>query len=281
MKIRPLRAALAMVMGFTGVALWVGFVVWAQDALCEDNRLEPFTLYQLHVNLLAIGCLIWWRFKAKRNRLWRFGLWGWLYAGCGLVPAALYFLACMVPSIQPWFWEHGWLESTAPVLLFPAAVLFAWAAVQERKRQDFAAALVCCLLSFVSLMLAMEEISWGQMVFRWDTPDTLFSGNVQKETNLHNYLNAWFPYLYDAAGYGMGVLAVMSIRRCSPRRSWWIVIPPAELAGLAFAAFLFRFWQEVFEQQVAWFLFWFAWLQCRTHLQQKKVITVSRMAISL
>ena len=35
-------------------------------------------------------------------------------------------------------------------------------------------------------MIAMEEISWGQMVFNWQSPDWFMGSNSQQETSLHN-----------------------------------------------------------------------------------------------
>ena len=37
-----------------------------------------------------------------------------------------------------------------------------------------------------SLLIAMEEMSWGQTLFHWDTPELFNQSNVQHETNLHN-----------------------------------------------------------------------------------------------
>ena len=44
------------------------------------------------------------------------------------------------------------------------------------------------LLSFASIFFIgfMEELSWGQMIFFWDTPDSFRPLNSQGETTLHN-----------------------------------------------------------------------------------------------
>lgn len=39
--------------------------------------------------------------------------------------------------------------------------------------------------------LAGEELSWGQQLFRWDTPEGIARINDQNETNLHN-VSSWF-----------------------------------------------------------------------------------------
>ena len=43
--------------------------------------------------------------------------------------------------------------------------------------------------SAVCLLVGMEEMSWGQMIFNWDTPSLVSKYNVQNETGLHNL---WF-----------------------------------------------------------------------------------------
>mgnify|MGYP005704064259 FL=1 len=40
--------------------------------------------------------------------------------------------------------------------------------------------------SFALFILGMEELSWGQMVFKWETPNQLALINSQGETTLHN-----------------------------------------------------------------------------------------------
>lgn len=39
--------------------------------------------------------------------------------------------------------------------------------------------------------LAGEELSWGQQLFQWQTPDEIAALNDQNETNLHN-MSSWF-----------------------------------------------------------------------------------------
>jgi hypothetical protein len=47
-------------------------------------------------------------------------------------------------------------------------------------------ALFFLILSLAFLFILMEEISWGQRIFGWETNYLLEEVNIQKETNLHN-----------------------------------------------------------------------------------------------
>lgn len=42
------------------------------------------------------------------------------------------------------------------------------------------------LLASLTFFVAMEEISWGQQIFGWSTPEGWENMNLQKETTLHN-----------------------------------------------------------------------------------------------
>ncbi len=43
-------------------------------------------------------------------------------------------------------------------------------------------------LSGLSFFLAMEEVSWGQMIFNWQSPQFFTESNAQQETNIHNLI---------------------------------------------------------------------------------------------
>ena len=49
-------------------------------------------------------------------------------------------------------------------------------------------------LGLAAILIAGEEMSWGQWIFRWSTPESLAAVNLQNETNLHNLVD---PRLYD------------------------------------------------------------------------------------
>ena len=57
---------------------------------------------------------------------------------------------------------------------------------------------VHALFAVALLVAAMEEISWGQRLFGWSTPEALASINEQDETTLHNLpsFNRVFPTIF-------------------------------------------------------------------------------------
>lgn len=85
----------------------------------------------------------------------------------------------------------------------------------------------------------MEEISWGQWLIRFQTPQSLKAINTQKELNLHNNVLIW-PMVY----YGYALVGVYGgftwigkwlfqdqINKIPPLKRWSsILIPPGYLA---------------------------------------------------
>lgn len=66
-------------------------------------------------------------------------------------------------------------------------------------------------LALAAFAVAGEEISWGQWIFHWRTPAELAAGNLQNETNLHNFVGpGGHEAAYALAGLGMLVLGVVA-----------------------------------------------------------------------
>ena len=64
-------------------------------------------------------------------------------------------------------------------------------------------------LSAFSFVIGMEEMSWGQILFRWETPSEC-PNNAQKETNLHNlsYIHGQADLLYGCILLAIIILSV-------------------------------------------------------------------------
>ena len=90
--------------------------------------------------------------------------------------------------------EDGLFEDLSAVCFFCASAVFAivfWRSgragaavdadgVPRRRNVWFA------LLAILFFFGGGEEISWGQRIFGWETPDAFQEANVQRETNIHN-----------------------------------------------------------------------------------------------
>lgn len=103
---------------------------------------------------------------------------------------------------------------------------------------------------FVSVALVMffaggEEVSWGQRVFGWDTPEELIGINDQEETNLHNIgimLQLTNIAMFLTGAYG--TVAYIANRSVRLGQYWdqadYLFVPPFFLASYFFPILMFR-----------------------------------------
>lgn len=70
--------------------------------------------------------------------------------------------------------------------------------------------------AILCFFVAGEEISWGQWIFHWQTPEALAAVNLQHETNLHNLVN---PRVYDLV-YAIAGFAFLAIALIASVPAW-------------------------------------------------------------
>ncbi|MCH9741559.1 MAG: hypothetical protein K0U38_12080 [Epsilonproteobacteria bacterium] len=86
--------------------------------------------------------------------------------------------------------ENGFFETISVVLLFS---IFIYGIVAMIKNsQLFSTLILLSILAFslLAFLAGMEEISWGQHLFHFQSGDYFLEQNLQKETNLHNLVDA-------------------------------------------------------------------------------------------
>jgi len=69
------------------------------------------------------------------------------------------------------------------------------------KQKKWLAVSLLAILSLVLFVMGMEEISWGQRVFQWQTSEYFSEHNVQGETNLHNLNTQLFQDVLFFGGF--------------------------------------------------------------------------------
>lgn len=74
------------------------------------------------------------------------------------------------------------------------------------------------VLAIIFFIAGMEELSWGQMIFNWDSPKEFAALNSQSETNIHNLHG--ISKLIDPALLLFSITsAFLSLRKCKAN-SW-------------------------------------------------------------
>ena len=110
------------------------------------------------------------------------------------------------------------------------------------------------VISAVLLIAAMEEMSWGQMIFNWGTPELLDSLNRQQETNMHN-LAVFHDYTWTAFAVVFTLLAALSAmnywlpsRYCWRRSKLALLVLPASCTFSYFVIAALIYWGVVVEK---------------------------------
>ena len=108
--------------------------------------------------------------------------------------------------------EDGMFESLTVLCLLSASLVL----IKCIRSAKYSNMQICfCFLFVLSLVLAMEEISWGQRIFNWKTPKIWAAINYQNETNIHNLFNPLLVCIYPVVCFLLGWLLISG-------RSWVI-----------------------------------------------------------
>ncbi len=126
-----------------------------------------------------------------------------------------------------------------------AAVAFAVAAVRARRHGRRGLMALYLLIAVACVVVAGEEISWGQRILGWGTPAVLEDVNHQGEANIHNIgvVQRLFNLGELVAGlYGAAVPVLWAVPRIQARLAGLdpIVVPPLCTVALFVLPFAYR-----------------------------------------
>ncbi len=150
-----------------------------------------------------------------------------------------------------WFTAIGFLVSAAVLLLV------AIRATGKKTRLGFRIA--TCVIALALFLLAMEEISWGQRLIGWESPDYFMNNNDQQETNFHNFYNDYIWIAYQIFAMLVGSLIVFTeqpwlrstLARLLPGSER--LLPAKHYFYFAIAFVLLALYNELFEEIFAVF----------------------------
>ena len=146
--------------------------------------------------------------------------------------------------------ENGPLEYLQ-VFIILAAIILAFRGIRHSKQaQNKMYIFACALAAAGSIYIFGEEISWGQHVFKWATPQEWSLVNDQQETNLHN-TSSWLdqkPRLVLEIGVIVGGLILPGVLRYRENMipSWLAeVTPPGRMAVIALCFITIKFFDKL------------------------------------
>ncbi len=150
--------------------------------------------------------------------------------------------------------EDSILEWSQVLAVGATAILLAVTAVLFVRRSERRWAALFGGAALVMVVVAGEEISWGQRIFAITTPEQLAAINTQGETNLHNVKGVlrplnfiWMMGAGIAAALPFAYLLVRSRGLAGPR-SLYRFVPPLALVTAFAIPFVYRFGRFIFEE---------------------------------
>jgi hypothetical protein len=169
------------------------------------------------------------------------------------VAATLAFLAA-VPFPRLFLWvidEDSLLETLQFLLILATTILSARISQWLLRTRRLGLGMLYVLLTLATFFIAGEEISWGQRIFGWQTPEPLKQINAQQEISVHNIygFHQLFIYAVMLGGlYGAVVPLVRSLFSARRPRSTlsYLLIPPLCLVPSFFMPFGYRLYRLLF-----------------------------------
>ena len=135
----------------------------------------------------------------------RYGLAFFVSTGAVLAFTALTHWSLTAYQDVDWFGgEDGASEWWSVTAYLAAGVLAGVTGWRLRRAGYPGLAIIQVLLAAIFLVGAMEEISWGQRLFEWGTPQVLDAVNEQGETTLHN-LEKVEPAIFSLFFWGSAI----------------------------------------------------------------------------
>ena len=86
--------------------------------------------------------------------------------------------------------ENHLVELGTPIILIPGIVAGVLSFRLRHLLPGHNLAVWVVLITLACVYFAGEELSWGQQLFKWETPEMIKAVNDQNETNLHN-ISSW------------------------------------------------------------------------------------------
>lgn len=112
--------------------------------------------------------------------------WSIIAVAVWLALVALYYV---LPEAYIWLGtEDKFGENMTSVFYFAAGLLMLWRSVTmiRKKQSSPLKEILPVLIALFFIFVGGEEISWGQRLLGFETPETIVDNNVQGETTLHN-----------------------------------------------------------------------------------------------
>jgi len=133
------------------------------------------------------------------------------------LPLFIFLFFVFLKTFYPSFYDYSVqedkvVENLQFLIFFITSIIFFAKALRTRKANKLFA-IFCFFASVCLFFIAMEEISWGQRIFKFGTPQKIEEKNFQDEFTFHN-LSAFHKILHFVY-IGIGIIGGTA----------WMIIP--------------------------------------------------------
>jgi hypothetical protein len=155
-------------------------------------------------------------------------------------------------DMYKWFTSEDGVAETMQVVFYALALVSCVLVIARlwRSRRHVTATLYLLVAVGLIFMLG-EELSWGQRIWGWDTPESVRAINKQEETNLHNIYGVgsilkWLQLLVGAYGT---LLPLLVRSRGLQRYRGFVdrVVPHYSLITYFVMLFVWRVYRNLFD----------------------------------
>lgn len=152
-----------------------------------------------------------------------------------------------------WFTGEDRFAETAQVVLYAGSLLMCLAVIRRyAQRSEPLIAGLFAVLACGLIFMVGEELSWGQRMFGWQTPQSLAENNKQAETNLHNIYGVgstfkWIQMVVGAYGVFLPLIALHPALRAKFGKLLSAVVPHYTLVIYFLPMFIWRGYRNLFE----------------------------------
>lgn len=177
---------------------------------------NPFAILLFALAFVASIPLMWanWRKFSTSEELGlaRLGFTGLLVCWFVLIP--LLVLDTATGEHMHWLFGYegrdtGLVEFSTFGFFLLAAIASALLACRSNSVERVFYVMACA----AAVYIAGEEVSWGQWLFHWSSPEIFADYNLQKETNTHNFLSpSFFADTYTTGGWAI-IITVAAVTR--------------------------------------------------------------------
>jgi hypothetical protein len=170
----------------------------------------------------------------------------------------LYFLLYGEPE------QEGYIETFSSLFfLFAIFILIATLIKSKKidlnKRNKHVFTIYIILLICGLTFIYGEELSWGQHFFKWDSSTVFNNYNIQQETNVHNFFNPIYRFMYPIIGMGSFLFFCLFWFFSNPKKPKIIQLllphPSLFFIGFLMACSTFNGHSEIYEELMGLFIF--------------------------